>query len=284
MKENRGLIFKLIFLGGVLMMFIYAFLPLISSGEDKNIAMWSLTWVNSLEGGKEELLEELLGGFIDLEGEGVSLKFLVFIPVLLFWIPLIIQIISGVLLFVKKDTKTITGMVIVNTAYTFLMNLILFVGIRAAVKGMGDTDDVIKSGIVGFIIFMAGVLICLIMAIIVHLKNPSSQVFSNESGASLMCVAGEMAGAKVPLYDGQPVIIGRSSSMATFVVSDDYKLSRKHCSIEYMEDEDRVYVTDYSTNGTMLGDGSRLSKNVKTPVARGTLIILSPTTKFTVGD
>ena len=98
---------------------------------------------------------------------------------------------------------------------------------------------------------------------------------------ALRCISGELRGSSIIMSDGDEIVIGRDPNMADLVVNDS-KVSRKHCRIKYDGGSGMFYVTDYSSNGTTLGDGRKLEKNVDTLIAKGTVINLSSDTSFTV--
>lgn len=82
---------------------------------------------------------------------------------------------------------------------------------------------------------------------------------------------------------GEVVSIGRIPNMVSLAVdtgNQNSKVSRKHCEIEFNEELDTYYVIDVSSNGTSLADGTRLIRGARTPVRRGTEVILPDNNKF----
>lgn len=108
-------------------------------------------------------------------------------------------------------------------------------------------------------------------------KKPSAIPEPKKKG-NIQCIAGSLVGGEVDLADGESVFIGASERSSIIVV--DSKVSGKHCEVSYNANKDKYYVTDYSTNGTRLTDGTRLPKNVQVSLERGSVLILSHTTKF----
>lgn len=86
-------------------------------------------------------------------------------------------------------------------------------------------------------------------------------------------VKGMYAGAAIDIVPGEFVIIGRSAEKANLVIDNDM-VGRQHCIIQYDGNSGNYIVTDYSTNGTFLGNGSRLKKQQPTTVAPGTVIAI----------
>ncbi len=102
--------------------------------------------------------------------------------------------------------------------------------------------------------------------------EPPTGNFSNTS--SIICTAGAYKGGSFPIRDGEELVIGRDSSLSQIVVTSAAKVSRRHCGIRYSALDSRYIVTDYSSNGTFLEDGTRLNPMSPTPVPRGTVLII----------
>ena len=86
-------------------------------------------------------------------------------------------------------------------------------------------------------------------------------------------VKGMYAGAAIDIVPGEFVIIGRSAEKANLVIDNDM-VGRQHSIIQYDGNNGNYIVTDCSTNGTFLGNGSRLKKQQPTTVAPGTVIAI----------
>lgn len=99
--------------------------------------------------------------------------------------------------------------------------------------------------------------------------------FADESTLGrLRCLKGVYAGAVIDMEDGESIIIGRSPYEANLVL-DSEQVSRKHCGIRYDVQEGCYFVTDFSANGTFLGDGTRLVGSEDTRLARGSIIFVA---------
>lgn len=78
---------------------------------------------------------------------------------------------------------------------------------------------------------------------------------------------GTMQGIKIPLDDNVPLNIGKDPQCAAIVIDKQFtSVSRLHCSVMYSRQYNKYFVTDSSSNGTYLDDGTRLQKGVRTPV------------------
>lgn len=111
-----------------------------------------------------------------------------------------------------------------------------------------------------------------------------SDSYKNEKTAGyIRCIAGERAKASIIIEEGELVKIGRDPKVATLILdenNDKSKISRLHCEVEYDTHLSVYYVTDYSKNGVSLEDGTKLIAGVRTPVKRGTKLILPKNNVF----
>ncbi len=86
----------------------------------------------------------------------------------------------------------------------------------------------------------------------------------------LCCLGGEMAGATMPI-GSTGISIGRDANECNFVIRNASKyISRKHLKVTYEHSNDLFFITDYSSNGTFLIDGSKIPTNQRYPVKPGT--------------
>jgi len=87
---------------------------------------------------------------------------------------------------------------------------------------------------------------------------------------AIAAVVGNTLCNKVMLSTNDIFKIGRSAQSCQYVVSGDTNISRIHCYLRF--DGKNVYITDSSSNGTFLENGTRLVKNKE--------YVLNPGTKF----
>ncbi len=93
-------------------------------------------------------------------------------------------------------------------------------------------------------------------------------------------VAGAYTDAKFDLVDGAELIFGRSPQDANIVFDQTATdVSRKHCSVRYDGRARQYVVTDYSSTGTYLENGTRLENGQPKQVSCGTVIYLGSTRK-----
>ena len=79
------------------------------------------------------------------------------------------------------------------------------------------------------------------------------------------------AGAQIPIANGESVIIGRAVD-SCHIILEGQAISRKHCTVQYDATTGNYIVTDYSANGTFLGNGSKLPPQKNIALTPGSLI------------
>ena len=170
---------------------------------------------------------------------------------------------------------------------------------KYGVKVVETGNSVILWCIIG--IFTLGIGNLVAQAIILRNFNKLAASYNNMKGlgteseeqglakkmelkCTVSCVQGvhgePLIGGSVELGAGQSVIIGRDPNVAQLVVKDT-QVSRNHCLIKMDGLGNKILITDFSSNGTRV-DNQMLVKGIETQINRGTTIILSANTKFTV--
>lgn len=84
-----------------------------------------------------------------------------------------------------------------------------------------------------------------------------SLAMSSEVSGGLICIRGSHLGQMIPLPGDKIFIFGRDATVCAYVLND-IQVSRQHCEITYIPALNQYRVRDLSTNGTFLGDGTRL--------------------------
>lgn len=87
-------------------------------------------------------------------------------------------------------------------------------------------------------------------------------------------IRGIYAGAVIDMQPDEVITIGRSPYEANIVLSSP-EVSRIHCIIRYDAKAGQYIVEDKSSNGTFLGNGTRLAKDTQTKLPGGTIIYIS---------
>lgn len=90
----------------------------------------------------------------------------------------------------------------------------------------------------------------------------------------VMGIRGMQKNEMFRLYQGEEIIIGRDRMQSQIVVKNS-TISRKHCGIRFDEKEQCYYVCDYSSNGTFIGNWTKLAKGEWVKVGRETLVQLT---------
>jgi len=89
-------------------------------------------------------------------------------------------------------------------------------------------------------------------------------------------LTGNMEGCQFELEDGKNYTIGKDENLANILLDSSYNMvSRVHCNITYNAKFDKYFFIDCSSNGTYYENGTRLTKNTRTPIARGTVLKLA---------
>lgn len=178
---------------------------------------------------------------------------------LLFWLPAVILAAGAVLYYMQK--------------YTALMNVLTAVGVYGQVIPLICVYSIMSDAKL-----LPGLLMLLgIAGIAVGIYGAN---FDSASG-KLICILGSMAGASIELAPGESVIIGRDSSMAGLVVPDN-EVSRKHCAVRRDISGKKYYLTDFSTNGTVISGKERIPVGAEVPLPSGAVIQLSQSTYFKI--
>lgn len=102
-----------------------------------------------------------------------------------------------------------------------------------------------------------------------------SLAMSSEASGGLICIRGDHLGQMIPLPGDKIFTLGRDETMCTYVLHD-MQVSRRHCEISFIPALNQYRVRDLSTNGTFLGDGSRLEQ--------GKEYYLPPATELYMGN
>ena len=93
---------------------------------------------------------------------------------------------------------------------------------------------------------------------------------------SIVGISGMYEGIAFPLELDEELIIGRDAMFSHIVITEKAeKISRKHITVSFEEDDNVYTATDHSSNGTRLEDGTRLETNVPVSLKRGTVIYLA---------
>jgi len=108
--------------------------------------------------------------------------------------------------------------------------------------------------------------------------TPGAPAAPVQPKASLTFLSGSCAGYQIPMDSGEEVVIGKDPALCAVVIDKKYdKVSRKHCGVRFDAMRNMYIVTDYSTNGTRVVGGQKLTPHSTSYVERGTTINLGHT-------
>lgn len=105
------------------------------------------------------------------------------------------------------------------------------------------------------------------VSVIVEPPNPAKSVVTGLSGKYL--------DATFDISDGAEIVFGRSATDCN-IIFDQFAtdISRKHCGIRFDGGSGQYIVTDYSSNGTFLENGTKLEKEKPKSLPKGTILYL----------
>lgn len=87
-----------------------------------------------------------------------------------------------------------------------------------------------------------------------------SLAMSSEAAGGLICIRGTHLGQMIPLPGDKVFVFGRDATVCSYALRD-IQVSRRHCEITYVPALGKYRVRDLSSNGTFLGDGTRLERD-----------------------
>lgn len=100
-----------------------------------------------------------------------------------------------------------------------------------------------------------------------------------QKAAMIVGIKGEYAGQKIAITGNDLIVMGRDGSQANLIFRSE-KISKAHCKVQFMPNENCFYVVDTSTYGVFLENGKKLEKGQITKLSRGTKIVLGGTEVF----
>lgn len=112
---------------------------------------------------------------------------------------------------------------------------------------------------------------------IVPPQTPPDQ--HTQKAAMLVGIKGQYAGQQIPITGNDLIVMGRDGSQANLIFRSE-KISKAHCKVQFMPNENCFYVVDTSTYGVFLENGKKLEKGQITKLSRGTKIVLGGTEVF----
>ena len=204
------------------------------------------------------------------------------------WIPVIVAIIRGIQVLVKREQTGAGGSVacaVTAAGFTiaFPFSLVWIIRIITEEPGIQViSGNLFQSMGIGFWLGFILRLVPIVLAIIAekagnktkrqNIPAPSVPIPRIPAG-SVEVLNGNMKGAQIPLFQGESLVVGRDSRLCNLVVEGP-KVSRKHCVIEW-DDQKQIYlVTDFSSNGTKIQGGEKLPAHAVFRAEPGTVLEL----------
>lgn len=103
---------------------------------------------------------------------------------------------------------------------------------------------------------------------------PGAQVPPPSHSGVVKCTAGQYRGSSFDIRPGEEFIIGRDPKFCQLILQYP-KISRKHCGIKFDAASGSYFVIDYSTNGTRLSTGGKVSSMNYQQLLPGTALYLA---------
>ncbi|MDR0519109.1 MAG: DUF805 domain-containing protein [Clostridiales Family XIII bacterium] len=148
-------------------------------------------------------------------------------------------------------------------------------------------DAIVVAGVVMLICYIAGA-VCTIIWIVIMCKptSPNAIGYSTHDDygyqgygtteAGIIGLSGMYANVTFPIESYEELVIGRDAAFSHVVIDTNAeKISRKHVSVGYDASERMYVVTDFSSNGTYMNNGTRLTANVAMKLPAGSVIYLA---------
>lgn len=242
--RNKELIWKIVFCIGAVVALAYVFLPI-----EHGASMWDFI-ISS------ETTSAI--GFVASFSSDYQLiaDYPIIVKLVMYWIPLILLILTAVLIFIKPVKKILNFVLGAAGAVIFLIVDIFMIA-----------NDMVYAGIWMNLI---GAVIAIIGLILLLTTDSETDTESGYYG-EVKCVAGEFAGGVFAADN--VLIVGKDSDQCNLILSNK-TVSRVHCIITYIPETDTYTVKDVSKNGTFFSDGKRLVKEFDMQVPRGTEIYM----------
>lgn len=174
----------------------------------------------------------------------------------------------------SKSKKAALSIVVMQ-AITTVIALAEVIVIYRTINFTAGATVIARMGAGSVVYLFAGV-VSVVTAVLLMKNRADTEtivVKGDPSKSGIMCLAGEYQGVSVPMEDGATITIGRDASCCNLVISGS-KISRKHCQITYEKARNKYMVTDFSTNGTYIKDGTRLVKERSMELDPGTVLTL----------
>ena len=266
MRSKRISKLSICMICGYVLSFMSLFLPLIVLG-DNNITFKDVFFLEESDIG---LLGNILGDKIQIF---TIEKILIFMVAIL--------AINGIILFSFEICGRIRyGVAVLSAVLSafFYFKWFILLGVTLTIGKIVNVGLGLKLEMILQIVMM-----CIPLAALCQKQNSdtrniedSETTYSKKESdyieeRTIEILSGNDAGMEIPIGVGDCIILGRNSEECNVVISGD-KISRKHCEVSLTEDG--YYVTDYSSNGTYLSDGTRVDPFSPVLVQFGTKIFL----------
>lgn len=272
---SKKLIMELIYCAAVALFIIDLFIPFAYLDELGNLNMLDIYgFGNNIAA---------LSSEIGLDGGMAVMRFT---SIYYIWLPIIMLVVSAVMIFLKRRIELGFGMGIAVIPPVLLLNIGHIYAIDSIISMCQEEHLMDSNESFSYMPFMLNIVAALaVLAVIITMFVQDKGIKLNPGTVHRYGVVriknGTLSGSPVnspttaELRDMTPVKIGRGPGADIMIVNAAKSVSKQHCELMYYSNEDKYYVTDISSYGTSIGNGTKLVKNMKTPVSKGTVLILA---------
>ena len=301
--DNRGSIsneavLKLVYCAAVIVPVGSLFIPFMKTRELGNVSMAS--FYGTLSGDVGSLLSDL-----GMEGNLAGLKFALMYSI---WVPVILLAAAAVMNFASKSVRVSFGINIAMAPMMLFQNIssmVLLGSIFGTIHEEGFLNDGESFSRLPFGLNIVASVVMLTMMVMLFIfesrykkdsvpapsptpepkpepqPKPQPKPAPKKVYGTVRRKNGKLTGRYIDspsiakIESMVPVKIGRGAGSDIIIVDAFKSVSKQHCEIMYDGSKDKYYVTDISSYGTSIGDNTKLVKNMKTPVSKGTVLTLA---------
>lgn len=146
-------------------------------------------------------------------------------------------------------------------------------------------DSIVIGNYIGFALFViTTIFLMYVFSLMIEkmmidsIEAEDSQVTEVKREGKIRFLSGEYEGIVLDV-DKDGIVIGRDARQCNFILNF-CEISRKHCSIQFVEEMKQYIITDYSTFGTFISYEGRLKKGYAKYVQPGCIVWIKMGTSY----
>lgn len=190
----------------------------------------------------------------------------------------VVSLLGAILVAVSKKALKITGSILVGLSFIGTVVFVVLFFVNELTPGFGLW--------IQLVCLLFATVLAIVSAVSLKRNTDFSEVVPpyNDwtppatSSGTLIFYGGSCAGYRIPVQNGEEIVIGKDPAVCQVVIGKEYgKVSRKHCGVRYDASQGIYVVTDYSSNGTFVVNGQRLASQQPSYLQAGTTLNLAKT-------